>query len=109
MNESLAQEGEEGGWMDATPHESLVWLLRSYRRNTTMTQEELAERAGVSADTSSAIERRPPHLPRKETPQPLVEALGPRRKRERTSLPPGVARISSRGRWYANTLRSRPR
>ena len=62
--------------MDATPHETFGSLLRSYRRIAGITQEELAERAGVSADTISNLERDIAHTPRKETIRLLAEALG---------------------------------
>jgi transcriptional regulator with XRE-family HTH domain len=61
--------------MDATPRETFGSLLRSYRRIAGITQEELAERAGVSADTISNLERGVAHVPRKETLHLLVEAL----------------------------------
>ena len=75
--------------MDATPHETFGSLLRSYRRIAGITQEELAERAGVSADTISNLERDIAHTPRKETIRLLAEALGLRRSSgaRKTSLP----------------------
>src|SRR5690348_9694168 len=61
--------------MEVTPHETFGSLLRSYRRIAGITQEELAERAGVSADTISNLERGVAHVPHKETVHLLVEAL----------------------------------
>jgi tetratricopeptide (TPR) repeat protein len=49
--------------------------LRRHRRALGLTQAELAERAGISADSVSHIERGVPHLPRPETLALLIEAL----------------------------------
>ncbi len=61
--------------MDTVPHETFGELLRRYRRTAGLTQEELAEGAGVSADTISNIERGAPHIPRKATLRLLAQAL----------------------------------
>lgn len=57
---------------EAAPFGSLV---RGYRRALGLTQEELAERAGISARAVSDIEREVKHRPRAETVQLLLEAL----------------------------------
>src|SRR5215218_4910080 len=51
-------------------------LLRRYRVAAGLTQEELAERASVSARTISDLERGAHGLPRKDTLQLLMDALG---------------------------------
>jgi predicted ATPase/transcriptional regulator with XRE-family HTH domain len=51
-------------------------LLRRTRRALGLTQEELAERAGLSPRVISELERGGPHAPRKDTVALLVEALG---------------------------------
>ena len=61
--------------MDTVPHEAFGELLRRYRRTAGLTQEELADRAGISADTISNIERGMPHMPRKDTLRLLAQAL----------------------------------
>src|SRR3954451_8819766 len=50
-------------------------LLQHYRLSVGLTQEELAERAGVSARGISDLERGARALPRKDTLQLLLEAL----------------------------------
>jgi transcriptional regulator with XRE-family HTH domain/tetratricopeptide (TPR) repeat protein len=50
-------------------------LLRRYRRAAGLTQEALAERAGLSALTISALERGVKHTPRNATVSLLAEAL----------------------------------
>jgi transcriptional regulator with XRE-family HTH domain len=51
-------------------------LLRDYRSAAGMTQEELAERAGLSARTLRKLERGDSHTPRKDTILLLADALG---------------------------------
>jgi non-specific serine/threonine protein kinase len=51
-------------------------LLREYRRAAGLTQEELAERAGVSPRSISELERGGAHVPRRDTIGLLVRALG---------------------------------
>ena len=51
-------------------------LLRRHRVAAGLTQEELAERAGLSPRVISEIERGGPHTPRKDTVALLVAALG---------------------------------
>jgi non-specific serine/threonine protein kinase len=58
-------------------------LLREYRRAAGLTQEELAERAGVSPRSISELERGGAHVPRRDTIDLLVRALnlvGPTRE-----------------------------
>jgi predicted ATPase/DNA-binding XRE family transcriptional regulator len=50
-------------------------LLRQYRTDIGLTQEELAERAGLSARAISALERGARHAPYRNTVQRLVQAL----------------------------------
>ncbi|MBV9281078.1 MAG: helix-turn-helix domain-containing protein, partial [Chloroflexi bacterium] len=59
---------------------SVAALLRGYRREAGLTQEELAERAGLSVRAIGNLERGEKHVPRKETVLLLADALG---------LPPG--------------------
>src|SRR3954466_631639 len=51
-------------------------LLRDHRRAAGLTQEELAERAGVSPRSISGLERGDAHIPRRDTVALLVRALG---------------------------------
>jgi transcriptional regulator with XRE-family HTH domain/NADH:ubiquinone oxidoreductase subunit K len=51
-------------------------LLRDHRRAAGLTQERLAERAGVSQRSISDIERGGEHVPRRDTVALLVRALG---------------------------------
>ena len=51
-------------------------LLRDHRRAVGLTQEELAERAGVSPRSISEMERGGAHIPRRDTVARLVRALG---------------------------------
>src|SRR5919199_6713107 len=50
-------------------------LVRRYRRAAGLTQEELAERAGLSVRAISDIERGVKHRPRQETVKLLADAL----------------------------------
>lgn len=61
--------------MAAPPAPLLSDLLRRSRRSLGLTQEKLAERAGVSARLISSIESESRHHPRKDTLQMLAEAL----------------------------------
>src|SRR5215472_16447245 len=51
-------------------------LLRVHRHAAGLTQEELAERAGVSPRSISEMERGGPHVPRRDTVSLLARALG---------------------------------
>ncbi|MBD3784808.1 MAG: helix-turn-helix transcriptional regulator [Micrococcales bacterium] len=59
----------------ATPA-SFGSLLRSYRRRAALTQEELAERAGLAATAVSALERGQRTRPYPHTVRALATALG---------------------------------
>ncbi len=68
--------------MTTTTPASLGELIRSRRRAAGITQEELAERAGLSPRSISEVERGGAHLPRRDTVALLVRALdlaGPER------------------------------
>src|SRR5438270_3075277 len=60
--------------------ESFGELLRDHRRAAGLTQEELAERAGVSPRSISELERGGAHIPRRDTVTMLARALGLRGK-----------------------------
>lgn len=75
-------------------------LLRRYRAAAGLTQEELAERAGLSVNAISALERGISRAPRRDTVALLADALGLReaerglferaaRQRETLAPPPG--------------------
>jgi non-specific serine/threonine protein kinase len=51
-------------------------ILRHYRRAAELTQEELAERAGISARSVSDLERGTSHTPRRDTVKLIIHALG---------------------------------
>ena len=51
-------------------------ILRNYRRAAGLTQEELAERAGISPRSISGLERGEGATPRRDTVAQLVQALG---------------------------------
>jgi transcriptional regulator with XRE-family HTH domain/tetratricopeptide (TPR) repeat protein len=57
------------------PDHAFGTLLRRYRLAAGLTQEALAERAGVGVRSISALEREGPHAPRADTVQRLAEAL----------------------------------
>ena len=63
--------------MDAKTPTRFGDLLRHYRLAAGLTQEELAERAGVSTRGVSDLERGARGLPRKDTLQMLLQALDP--------------------------------
>src|SRR2546429_7771295 len=50
-------------------------VLRHYRRAAGLTQEELAERAGISERSINGMERGLQHVPRRDTVRLLAEAL----------------------------------
>src|SRR5690242_4423925 len=93
-----------GPWMTGTPHEIFGSLLRNYRRVAGMTQDDLADRAGVSAHTISNIERGIAHVARKETLNLLIEALALTPQQADTLLAAARAVHSMR----ASTARSAP-
>src|SRR5689334_8362339 len=55
--------------------ESFGQLVRRYRRDAELTQEALAERAGISVRAVQGIEAGSKHQPRQDTLQLLMEAL----------------------------------
>ena len=59
----------------AEPH-TFAEALRRYRVEAGLTQEQLAERAGVSARCLGDLERGGPHVPRRTTMRQLADALG---------------------------------
>ncbi|CAN5124328.1 hypothetical protein BH23CHL1_BH23CHL1_05980 [soil metagenome] len=61
--------------METEPHTAFRDLLRHARRDAELTQEELAERAGVSARTISDLERGVIRAPRRDTLAMLASAL----------------------------------
>src|SRR5438477_1099804 len=68
--------GGKGGAMDLGQSSAFGPLLRRYRLAAGLTQEELAERARVSARSIGDIERGVSRAPRKDTVALLAEALG---------------------------------
>ncbi|MGH2514590.1 MAG: ATP-binding protein, partial [Ktedonobacterales bacterium] len=61
--------------MEILESPSFAELLNRYRVAAKLTQEELAERAGVSVRSISNMERQAPHTPREETVRLLAAAL----------------------------------
>ncbi len=61
--------------MSIQPVSDLGSLLRRYRHAANLTQEDLAERAKISKDTISALERGVSRAPHKDTIELLAEAL----------------------------------
>ena len=62
--------------MDAGEHLAFGDLLREHRNAAGLTQENLAERAGLSVDTISLLERGEHRRPHRYTMQSLADALG---------------------------------
>ena len=62
--------------MDTDEHLGFGDLLRQLRNAAGLTQEDLAERAGLSSDTISLLERGERRRPHRYTMQSLAEALG---------------------------------
>ena len=62
--------------MDTDEHLGFGDLLRQLRNAAGLTQEDLAERAGLSSDTISLLERGEHRRPHRYTMQSLAEALG---------------------------------
>ncbi len=60
----------------SAPSPSFAQLLRRYRRAAGLTQEQLAERAGLSARAVSDLERGENRTPRRDTLELLADALG---------------------------------
>ena len=77
----LARGGAHGVWQQSTRRCASALLtfgqlLRRLRAATALTQEELAERAGVSARLISDLERGIIHRPRRDTVRLLADGLG---------------------------------
>jgi predicted ATPase/DNA-binding XRE family transcriptional regulator len=85
---------EQGGEVDTVAALSFGTLLRRHRLAAGLTQEELAERAGVSQRSISDLERGVPHRPHKDTLTRLTQslALGPG---ERAALAEAVRRLGA--------------
>ena len=62
--------------MDAGEHLAFGDLLRQHRNAAGLTQEDLAERAGLSVDAISLLERGERRRPHRYTLQSLADALG---------------------------------
>ena len=71
------------------PPDTLASLLRRFRRRAGITQEELAEHAGLSAKAVSALERGERRLPR---PLAWASALGWMSSSHRSSIMPSRPR-----------------
>ncbi len=69
-----AREGERV--VNASEHLAFGDLLRQHRDAAGLTQEDLAERAGLSVDTISLLERGERRRPHRHTMRNLAEALG---------------------------------
>src|SRR5919199_5827171 len=69
-----ALKGERA--VDAGEHLTFGDLLRQHRNAAGLTQEDLAERSGLSVDTISLLERGEHRRPHKYTMQSLADALG---------------------------------
>src|ERR671937_1170016 len=63
------------GLMETAPPPTFATLLRRYRHAAGLSQEELAERARLSARTVGDLERVGSHAPRKDTVALLAQAL----------------------------------
>jgi branched-chain amino acid transport system substrate-binding protein len=92
--------------LSTPPTPSFGSLLRQYRRAAGLTQEELAERAGLGRATIDALERGTRQTPRKETVALLVKALA-LQESERALLEATIKRISQSTFTPSNT--SEPR
>jgi DNA-binding CsgD family transcriptional regulator/tetratricopeptide (TPR) repeat protein/transcriptional regulator with XRE-family HTH domain len=89
--------GEEVDPVDAGPDDAPFGLLvRRHRLALGLSQEALAERAGISARSLSEIERGGPHRPRRDTVALLAEALG-LDSAERATLEAAVVRVRAPG------------
>jgi transcriptional regulator with XRE-family HTH domain len=97
--------------VDAGVHLGFGDLLRQHRNAASLTQEDLAERAGLNPDTISLLERgeRRPH---RYTTQSLAEALGlsqrDRIRFEAAARPPPVSMPTALGGPPTSTRSPRP-
>jgi len=74
VQERIRYGGVPGGPVPATP--SFARLLRRLRLRARLTQEELADRSGLSVEAISALERGFRRHPRRATRALLADALG---------------------------------
>jgi len=91
MGPDTNARGGRGAETDVERQSPFGALLRRYRRAAGLSQEALAERAGLTAQGISALERGLRRAPYRETVRLLAEALGLSRE-ERASLDAAVTR-----------------
>ena len=98
--------------METQPRTAFRDLLRHARRDAGLTQEELAERAGVSARTISDLERGVARAPRQDTCAMLISALdlssADRMEWERVRRRLATRRLSNSARAASQTLQTSP-
>jgi len=92
---------------DSTSSPSFAQLLRRSRRAAGLTQEELAERAGLSARAVSDLERGENRTPRRDTLELLADALHLSTE-ERGALTGTIQRTRAQGAPSASGLRPTP-
>src|SRR2546423_15113406 len=80
--------------METAPPPAFATLLRRYRQAAGLSQEELAERACLSARTVGDLERGGSRAPRKDTVELLAQALALRAP-ERAALAEAARRLST--------------
>ena len=80
--------------MELGPCPPFATLLRRYRQDAGLSQEELAERAGLCARTVGDLERGASHAPRKDTVELLAQALALAAP-ERAALVEAARRLST--------------
>jgi class 3 adenylate cyclase/tetratricopeptide (TPR) repeat protein len=81
---------------DMVTDESFGGLVRRYRRDAELTQEALAERAGLSVRAISAIEAGSKHRPRQDTVRLLLDALAVPEEEQGAFLAAAVGRSQAR-------------
>ena len=87
--------------MSSLPAPSVGTLLKRYRRAAGLTQEALAEQAGISADTVSELERGVNLRPRTDTLDRLADALG-LAPTERAQLQAAARGLARRSGWRSS-------
>src|SRR4051794_38711609 len=94
--------------MDRSNGATFAGQLRAYRRQRGLSQEALAERAGLSVQSVSNLERGVQHIPRPAPAGPPPDALGltgapraafPAAARQQPPVPVVAPRPSSPGPW----------